>query len=498
MYRLDRNFSLLGSGVLALFSCNTAESPSADAAGTGTGSSTAEVTSSISISSSSTGPGDDGVPETGTTSFGTTDGSADSTGEPPPECMVDADCRSVRSPFCVEQVCTPCGSTPDPDARCAAKDPSSPLCIDDFCVQCSDTDDAACDEDHPICNTISNQCLPCTTHDQCPGDAACELFTGRCFPEDDVKWVNSAGQSCSIPNNSLVGVGTIADPWCNVSGHLDDLPLGGFRTFRFVDFGGPDNYSESIQIDGNRRIALLGSNPDEPPRIDDVASVDPIIHVTSTSGAVYLHQVHLEKSGESAVVLENNGSLYATSVSIRQFNARAIDASGGARLALVNSTVGTNSGDVATVSIDDGDAYIAYSTIIGGSFSAVALRCVSPASIRVRNSILLTRGGTPPDEISCLFLDMTNSATEGNFAGEGNVAVGSFELIAVDEWFADLSAADYHLQNDGPAVFADIAIRQASDFSGEPPYYVEPLTDIDGDPRPQTAGAMDYAGADRP
>jgi len=57
-----------------------------------------------------------------------------------------------------------------------------------------------------------------------------------------------------------------------------------------------------------------------------------------------------------------------------------------------------------------------------------------------------------------------------------------------EQWFVGYGAGNFHLQNDGLSLFADIAQWQPGD----------PLTDIDGDPRPTTAGAADYAGADVP
>lgn len=49
-------------------------------------------------------------------------------------------------------------------------------------------------------------------------------------------------------------------------------------------------------------------------------------------------------------------------------------------------------------------------------------------------------------------------------------------------------ADDFHLQNQGVTVFADIATWQAGD----------PLVDIDEQPRPGIRGASDHAGADVP
>jgi hypothetical protein len=80
------------------------------------------------------------------------------------------------------------------------------------------------------------------------------------------------------------------------------------------------------------------------------------------------------------------------------------------------------------------------------------------------------------------------SATETSFAGTGNVAVGELPLMTPEAWFVSYGIGDYHLQDDGLDLFADVAQWQAED----------PSTDIDGDLRPNIDGTPDYAGADVP
>jgi hypothetical protein len=109
-------------------------------------------------------------------------------------------------------------------------------------------------------------------------------------------------------------------------------------------------------------------------------------------------------------------------------------------------------------------------------------------AVAVRNAILVTRGGTPPDEVACPAADITYSATEGVVVGEGNVAVGMFPGGSPEDWFSNYAAGNFALQNDGLTLFADVAQWT----TGDPPI------DIDGDPRPAVDGTPDYAGADIP
>jgi hypothetical protein len=104
------------------------------------------------------------------------------------------------------------------------------------------------------------------------------------------------------------------------------------------------------------------------------------------------------------------------------------------------------------------------------------LRCTTPVAVEIRNSIVVTQGGTPPDELSCGSASVATSATE--------VDVGNFVI----GWFGNYNAGDFSLSGTGATTFADIAVWEAGD----------PATDIDGDLRPDVDGSPDYAGADVP
>lgn len=88
----------------------------------------------------------------------------------------------------------------------------------------------------------------------------------------------------------------------------------------------------------------------------------------------------------------------------------------------------------------------------------------------------------------CDEAEVTYSATESVVAGVGNQAVGEMDNTMPQLWFVGYGTGDFHLQNEGLTLFADVAQWRA----GYPP------TDIDGEARPTSDGDLDYAGADVP
>lgn len=79
-------------------------------------------------------------------------------------------------------------------------------------------------------------------------------------------------------------------------------------------------------------------------------------------------------------------------------------------------------------------------------------------------------------EVECPIGTITDSVTE---ADVGNLNPG---------WFSSYAPGDFSLSGSGANVFADFAVWQEAD----------PVTDIDGEPRPAFVGTPDYAGADVP
>ena len=141
--------------------------------------------------------------------------------------------------------------------------------------------------------------------------------------------------------------------------------------------------------------------------------------------------------------------------------------------------VGRNGDEFAsTTGIDSaGELSILYSSIVANDGDAAdSLQC-SGGSAVVRNSILV---GSDTSSIDCTVLDASNSAFDEAVTGNENVGA------LVPGWFESVAGANFSLSATGQTEFADIAIWE----TGDPPF------DFEGDARPNTDGAMDFAGAD--
>jgi hypothetical protein len=203
---------------------------------------------------------------------------------------------------------------------------------------------------------------------------------------------------------------------------------------------------------------------------------------------VLLDGLRLSGNADDLGLSVSGGRAWVDRSRIVDNNGGGIVAEAGAELVLRNCFVGGGV-DVVSLDVNESSAAVLYSTIATSTFGVTpALRCSSPVAVDVRNSIIVSQGGTPPDELACPSAAVTYSATEGVVAGDGNENVGPFPGMMPATWFVDFTAGDYALQNQGLTVFADIAQWSTGD----------PLTDIDGDLRPTDDGSPDYAGADVP
>jgi len=209
--------------------------------------------------------------------------------------------------------------------------------------------------------------------------------------------------------------------------------------------------------------------------------------LTVLDGTALLDGLQLSGNASSDVpgVHVNGGLAWLDRSRIVQNTGGGIVAEGGAELVVRNCFVG-QALDVVSVDVVESTATVLYSTVATSTFGTTpALQCSSPVGVDIRNSIIVSQGGTPPDELSCPSATVTYSATEGAVAGDGNEDVGPFPAMP-PTWFMNYTAGDYGLQNQGLTVFDGISQWQAGD----------PTTDIDGDPRDTVN--LDFAGADVP
>ncbi|MEM9460201.1 MAG: hypothetical protein AAGF11_38865 [Myxococcota bacterium] len=378
-------------------------------------------------------------------------------------CQSSDDCFEANAPICGDDdVCVGCDEVAGSDDACAALDPMRPVCERASCVECAATADERCREQSLVCDQVINQCVSCVEHEQC-GDAACDLFAGRCFPEDAVVHVGS-GQEFNM-----------------IGSAVESLEAGASGTI-VIHQG---NYNEAVSVDAARSVALLAAGGE----VSDWYS-DEGPQLTVLDGSVTVDGLHLVGNPVYPGLHVQGGTAWVdrTYIIQNEFGVRVF----GANLMMRNSMVGALSAlDASAVEIYSSAVSILGSTVVGGDvlLGSAALECSKNSIVLIRNSVVAEYADF---SVLCPDAQVSYSATTVPFDGSGNVEVGSVS----SGWFVDALSGDFHLSDTGFSLFADIARWQEGD----------PIIDIDGDarpliggePRPVFDGYPDYAGADVP
>lgn len=416
------------------------------------------------------------TPTTGSTllTSGTGTSSDSTTGTLP--CTSNDECTDEAEPFCetASGECVACDEMAEPDAACAALDPTAPLCVGGGCVHCTAAASEACTGNTPVCDERTNTCVPCTRHDQC-GGGACELAVGTCF---------AAGVLVHVDGNP--GAMPPAD-YTSIDAAVSAPGVGEHRVVVVHELQGGASYLGTVTINGGKTIALLAA-PGEAPIVQGTGG-GPGLRVQGAGTTLYVDGLRVAGNTGGRGLEVEEALAWMDRSHIVQNSGGGVLASSTAELVLRNSFVG-GANNAAAVDIEGSTARIDFSTLGGDTISATGLSCTSPDSVEVRNSIIVALGidATGGFDVACSLADITFTATEAPFVGMGNVALGELSLMTPNEWFVGYAVGDFHLNDDGLTLFADVAQWQA----GDPP------TDIDGDPRPTLDGTPDFAGADVP
>lgn len=340
-------------------------------------------------------------------------------------------------------------------------------------MRCTEADPGACGGTDPSCDGESNVCITCSEHAQC-GDAACNFYTGLCLPQEAIVHVGPG-----LKLETLAAA--VADPIVESEGtiivhqaiYADEIDITGGRVLAFIAHEDDRPVWENIDGNGQKVPQLAVGNGaailDGLELSDRVSG--PAIEVTGGNAHAWVDRSHINNRG-GGILVQNNAD-----VTLRNCFVGGDAAEGN----VVN--------DVNAVTVNDASATIIYSTLISGPQNAYALLCSNPDSVMVRNSLIVAEGD--PDlwggvDVDCGGVDMTYTVTESEIFGFGNQSFG--QMPSPDAWFVEYLFGDFHLQNDSLMLFADVARWQAGD----------PLTDIDGDPRPAMIDAADFVGADVP
>jgi hypothetical protein len=402
------------------------------------------------------------------TTDGTTEGTESTTG--PQGCVEDVDCRDAESPLCGPMgQCVACNdASVDGDGGCAAKaeleGTTEAICAEEGpragqCVECTEDAPWACTGEPPLCDVETNTCQPCVLHEQC-GEAACNLFTGVCLPADAVVHVGpGVGMDFATLASAVASVGE--GEALTVVVHQAD-------------------YNESVTVEGGRVLAFLAAEGDLPAWAL-IGGGAP--QLTVGEGTVVMEGLQLSgnAAGTHPAVRVTGGQVWVDRGRVIDNNGGGVLAEGGAEVVLRNSFLGGNV-EAVVLDIRGSTSDIVYTTLGAGFGVTASLVCDAAAAVTLRNSLVVSRSDDA--EVVCPGLDATYTASEAVLVGTGNVTLGPM----VTTWFAGFNAGDFHLTAMAPAAIATTAQWSPGD----------PATDIDGDPRPTTNAAADYAGADVP
>ena len=408
----------------------------------------------VAGSSTGTDSGTSGGTEASSGSSGSSSGESSSTTGPVP-CTGDEDCTDATAPFCDvgSGECVPCDQTEDPDGSCAVLDPALPICADGACVQCTPENPVACTDETPVCDGVTQACVPCVAHDQC-GGVACNLFTGACLPAGAVVHVGP-GQAFT----ELVPA-------------IASFPGGAEGTIVVHE----DAYNEAATVDGTRTLAFLAADGDLP-LWSMVGGGTPQLTVSAGS-TVLMDGMQLSGNGNNRGLRVNGGRAWVDRSRVVQNSGGGVLAENGAELVMRSCFVGSGGAvDTDAIVVNGASLDLLYTTVGGGAVISQrtrALYCQGAAVVTARNSVLVSLDMMP--EVECAGATLTNTATEAE----------SGMLSAM--WFANYATGDFTLTASGATTFADVAVWSVGD----------PGTDIEGDPRPEVDGSPDYAGADVP
>ncbi|MEM7156285.1 MAG: right-handed parallel beta-helix repeat-containing protein [Myxococcota bacterium] len=380
----------------------------------------------------------DGVDSTGDATEGTDPGSDGGNGDactPTSPSGRSQDCTAAN-PFCVDGQCGGCDLVEDGDASCQLEDAAG-------------------------CNLETGSCYGCDSHDDCPGLAACNFFTGHCL-------------------NQVTYVGGEGTPsFGSIRAAVDRIPVFGRGTI-VVAAG---DYDERPVFDG-KAVALV-ADPDAatPPRLTYSEQLGSQLRVVE--GDLIVNGLEVSNNGANtspAVTLINARAwIERARITGNDSTGGAIQAHQSSLLVVQNSMVADDSGYSPIGVYNTSNATVRYSTIVARSGMIPAIECQAGSELNLRNSIVgsVELAG---DAIDCSGTIVDN-AVDGD-AGPDNTNVGEVDPA----WFVDYASNDLLLSPLGATVFAGTAVWHSGD----------PTTDIDIDARPDVDGTPDFAGADVP
>ncbi len=169
---------------------------------------------------------------------------------------------SGNTPVCSQGTCAPCTTATDPEAACAAIDPTTPHCLNGgtdtgACANCRNTVDCS-DPAKRICDDKTHACRGCNADGDC-ASLVCDLTPGsanigRCVAQSQVIYVNGQnGPGCDDANSGA----TPALAVCKISVAFTKAKAAGAVAIRVANMPGQSYQDEDLSF-ADFKISLIG------------------------------------------------------------------------------------------------------------------------------------------------------------------------------------------------------------------------------------------------
>lgn len=422
-----------------------------------------------------------------TTTTGGSDCDPGGDGGPDPACP-------ASEPYCVAGQCFACG-----DIDCNQVSPAQPLCdpATGLCATC------LCDDATPVCDPEAHTCSVCTGHSDCPS-SACDLWTGACFPADATLWVDGGG-GCDD-----AGPGDEAKPLCQPGIAFARIGMAGAGHHAVRVRPGSYSVQSPLRVPGDHVVALVHATGEQGDAAVEITAASSSALVIDAGGKLLVDAIALTNSSADAIVC-TSAEARLDRLAIRDGTLRGVAATDcvlvlrrgvlfanmvaginlrGGSLRLENSFISKNgnpqTGEGGIYLADGASVDAVYSTWAenrGQAGTPFAVACsddIAKEKVTVRNSLAINLG----------FNTLCGDAKVSHTGWSIDAAIGDNKAIALADLGKYLTTAA-----DEPGVYrviAGVGLDALAAWEAG-----DPVIDFDGDMRPASNNAPDFAGADR-
>jgi len=450
---------------------------------------------------------------TGSTTDMTTTGS--STGDPL-ACdanlgLINPDCPE-ELPYCKAGLCGDCASI----FSCAEVDQDNPICDipSGECVECTEDNDSACEGATPICDTMANICVGCSDHGECP-NSSCDIETGACMDPEKVLYIfTDTGKSNNCTDMKGLG-GTFKNPYCVFNIALEHaMNNGGLDGWTFKMLPGAPYAQPKVVLESESPFTVAIIADQNASDAADFSSVYPSVDTTGDI-TLYLHNLDFESgatiSDNPTLLCRQGARLHISHSQIRggagpglrgedcnitlndsvvtMNKSEGIEMSGGSLV--MSNTFVTNNGHPGSkyggggLSLSGVGVDMVYTTIVDNMSpdGVDSIHCNDVVG-GIENSIITHNPASPNQSVDCPGLIINHSLVdEAGETGDENQQWDSQVILSLLEGGNGI----YRILNEeAQAMIQGIALWTVWD----------PSTDFEGDPRPKENGAADTPGAD--